>query len=532
MTPTPTFTYAADTHTVTTASSSSSSPSPAIAIRHNDVFFSHPRSHHRLSFFFFLAFSRHRHPPPRRLLQYQEHALDLSAKRQSRPSSPLLPLMRLGLGGGSGYCVSVQCNGGGGGAGECFINGLELFIHRKILFDDPKTLWNAFCLAKFYEARWMNPFSEISKSELSSQIQIQIQRSSSTKIPEVATILDSKLHKTNREQRDTVSDLQPQQEEDSSEIQHSQIRRIQLQSLIRNSNYNSSHPEIQSKLQSPGTTTSRIHNLQDEALNTAFQATSESKVKFSATNLEVPDRAFNDGRPILVRSGAGAAAKGKVDTDVATSSTARTREPVQVEADIDSIVTQTWWCFESIRNTRTKKASIVHSREVDDAEEQNYGGCAGDVADGAPRRAEVGASVKGNRETWTAEDRVALRRFFLLNLPPLLAAIFPWDRDEVRTVAKKEGMALPGAGAIGRGSVGGEPGLAATAGELTVAAMELGDSTAQWRKGRCSLSNPRVVYMICERWMLTPIFELGFLSFQWIGQAQSEIIIKGDKPIY
>ncbi|MED6203616.1 hypothetical protein PIB30_000695 [Stylosanthes scabra] len=65
----------------------------------------------------------------------------------------------------------------------------------------------------------------MSKPQLSSQIKIQ--RSSSTKIPEAATIPDSKLQKTNREQRDAVSDSQRQHEADSPEIQHSQINRFQ-----------------------------------------------------------------------------------------------------------------------------------------------------------------------------------------------------------------------------------------------------------------------------------------------------------------
>ncbi|MED6142904.1 hypothetical protein PIB30_001671 [Stylosanthes scabra] len=36
---------------------------------------------------------------------------------------------------------------------------------------------------------------------------------------------------------------------------------------------------------------------------------------------------------------------------------------------------------------------------------------------------------------------------------PLLAAVFPWDRDVVRTETKQEGMALPDAGEVGRSSI-------------------------------------------------------------------------------
>ncbi|RYR15352.1 hypothetical protein Ahy_B04g072091 [Arachis hypogaea] len=63
---------------------------------------------------------------------------------------------------------------------KTFLNGLETYIHREIIFDDPKTIRDAFYLAKYYEERWSNPFSEISKPKLSAQHQIQ--KSSSTKI--------------------------------------------------------------------------------------------------------------------------------------------------------------------------------------------------------------------------------------------------------------------------------------------------------------------------------------------------------------
>ncbi|MED6108706.1 hypothetical protein PIB30_026681 [Stylosanthes scabra] len=49
---------------------------------------------------------------------------------------------------------------------KLFLNGLATYIHREIVFYDPKTLHNAVCLAKFYEERWMNLFSEISKPEI------------------------------------------------------------------------------------------------------------------------------------------------------------------------------------------------------------------------------------------------------------------------------------------------------------------------------------------------------------------------------
>ncbi|MED6146433.1 hypothetical protein PIB30_034454 [Stylosanthes scabra] len=69
----------------------------------------------------------------------------------------------------------------------------------------------------------------------------------------------------------------------------------------------------------------------------------------------------------------GAVVKGKVETEVITSSTARTREPVRVEAGNGGVVTETWWCS---------------SREDDDAAYQSRSDCASKVAGGATCNAE------------------------------------------------------------------------------------------------------------------------------------------------
>ncbi|MED6194255.1 hypothetical protein PIB30_026767 [Stylosanthes scabra] len=69
---------------------------------------------------------------------------------------------------------------------------------------------------------------------------------------------------------------------------------------------------------------------------------------------------------------------------------------------------------------------------------------------------------------------------------PLLAAVLLWHREEVRTVTEQEEVAF------GRSSVRGAPGLAAAVGGLTATAMELRDSTAQWRKGTVLSLNPKL----------------------------------------
>ncbi|MED6203617.1 hypothetical protein PIB30_000696 [Stylosanthes scabra] len=85
------------------------------------------------------------------------------------------------------------------------------------------------------------------------------------------------------------------------------------------------------------------------------------------------------------------------------------------------------------------------------------------------------------------------------------------------TGTEQEGMALPGADAIGRGSVRGAPGLAVAEGGLAAAVGW--DAAASRRKRRCSLFNIRTVRVTTGLLVLTPIQEMG-LTWMRILQAQ------------
>ncbi|MED6167904.1 hypothetical protein PIB30_007219 [Stylosanthes scabra] len=258
----------------------------------------------------------------------------------------------------------------------------------------------------------------MSKPQLSSQIKIQIQRSSSTKIQEAATIPDSKIQKTNREQRDAVSDSQRQHEADSSAIQHSQINRVQLQSLIRNSNYNSSHPEIHLTVQGPEITVSRIHNIQEAALNAEFQANTKSKIQIGAPYLDVPVRATVGDRTTPLSSGVevGAFAERMVDdVDLELVEEKRVDQPPPKPPDLKSHMVVL--CNVDGVETEDNGQDLQPLRDVDEA----------------GTSAEVGASERGK---WTGAVATAtdgglraqwLRRFVSLTPPPLLAVVFPWN---------------------------------------------------------------------------------------------------------
>ncbi|MED6138500.1 hypothetical protein PIB30_074800 [Stylosanthes scabra] len=281
-----------------------------------------------------------------------------------------------------------------------FLSGLESFIYREILFDDPQTLWDAFCLAKSYEERWRNPFSEISKPQLSSQIKIQIHRSSSTKIPEAATNPDLEIHKTRAAQRNAVANSQRQQEVDSSEIQNSEIQKVQLRSQIRNSNAKSSNLEIQSsQINRKITDPSEIQNSVQETQSQLILTVSSSVAVLSSDD-----------------KGGGA---GNHVEDV----TATTGERTLAKAWVDGVQTE-----ENNQDLRP-----VH--DVDEV-----GTCA-----------EVSAPAKGK---WTGVVAIAtdgglrarqLRRLVLLTPPPSPSGCIPvesrrlWRRMEQRLLAGERG---------------------------------------------------------------------------------------------
>ncbi|MED6147795.1 hypothetical protein PIB30_047054 [Stylosanthes scabra] len=203
---------------------------------------------------------------------------------------------------------------------KLFLTGLAPYIHIEIVFDDPKSLCDAFQLAKFYEGQWMNPL---------------------------------------------------------------------------------------------------IHNIQEEALNPAFQANSESRLKLSATNLEDPDRAIGGGSPTPVRSGAedGAVAKGKVDADLVPS---ESEDAVTTRGANEAISLSRGSIFDDSAATKSDRTLGSESH----------------TEDGAASNAKVGAPTKGK---WTDAIATAtvgglslrarqLRRFFLLKSPPLLAIVLRWNR--------------------------------------------------------------------------------------------------------
>ncbi|MED6169496.1 hypothetical protein PIB30_021793 [Stylosanthes scabra] len=182
-----------------------------------------------------------------------------------------------------------------------FLNGSATYIHREIIFDDPKNLCEAFQLAKFYEEQWMNPLSDLSKPNIPSQSQIQSQNNSSTTLQHASTAVKTDL-----------------------EFQAQNQTQIQIQ--IRNSNAKSSDLEIQED------------EVEFEERSIYYESDDRSAMVVvrrpppeppDLESLVVGDGESTSAKATRIHSGAedDVVAKGNVDTDVATSSTARTAVP-------------------------------------------------------------------------------------------------------------------------------------------------------------------------------------------------------------
>ncbi|MED6136097.1 hypothetical protein PIB30_052847 [Stylosanthes scabra] len=248
------------------------------------------------------------------------------------------------------------------------------------------------------------------------------------------------------------------------EIEWTPISPIQIQRFLpdaetREDDWNA--PEVDAARESTGKS---AHRPPPEPPN----FTSDGGDELRSLTHEIDGTTQGDGDEVLAASNRaenGAVAKGKVETEVTTSSTWRTHESVRVEADNGDVVTQTWWCS---------------SKKDNDAADQNRGDYSSEVAGGAPHSAEIGASTKGNREIWAATGRAASmkeeggaalivssdnghrgRRVlpFFGKSPILLAATFPWDRDSwaLETLVALDGpmrWQILGSGEEQRGSDG------------------------------------------------------------------------------
>ncbi|MED6219358.1 hypothetical protein PIB30_035072 [Stylosanthes scabra] len=115
-----------------------------------------------------------------------------------------------------------------------------------------------------------------------------------------------------------------------------------------------------------------------------------------------------------------AVAKGKVKTEVATSSNARTREAVREATAIGGAASQTLGFSVPIFKTRIVEASITHFMENSNATDLAISGNT-EIVD------EAGTSVVASA-THGGLRACQLRWLVLLIPPPLLGVVFPWNR--------------------------------------------------------------------------------------------------------
>ncbi|MED6106108.1 hypothetical protein PIB30_001502 [Stylosanthes scabra] len=321
------------------------------------------------------------------------------------------------------------------------LNGLQTFIHRDIIFDDPQTLWHAFCLAKFYEEKWMNPFSETSKPQ--SQIQIQIKKrsakfleSSSAKFPEATTISDSK------------------QQEVTDSIHISEIQKLHIQ--ITNSN--SRNSSILGPTQTTPETVlenydaASVHNsIQRQFENSKNKEEEEpdpkSRIQFQqqfhqhqhknsskiSKEDEVTEQIEGDG---VKSSGAscsaevGAFAKGKVDADLEPAETED--DATASDADEATALSRCSVVGDSVATKRERTLKTAGGVDHLSEPEAKHQGTIGNCWYSAERKLLSGSGSAEDGAGATVTDggllTRRLRRFVSLTPPPILAAVFPWNR--------------------------------------------------------------------------------------------------------
>ncbi|XP_016180949.1 uncharacterized protein LOC107623265 [Arachis ipaensis] len=326
---------------------------------------------------------------------------------------------------------------------KTFLNGLETYIHREIIFDDPKTLSDAFYLAKYYEERWSNPFSEISKPKLSSQHQIQ--KSSSTKISyqslyqSLESAFQAKIQIQNstvdtREKSSTEHKIRNSEAESSIQTQDQAklqtadtdftSSRIQLSNSIPQQQFSASTtalPDLRRELQIQETTSL---NAGPRPLNASDRTWRETAPVAEDDDVHVDRTArSSDGRLSKANSGAedGAVAKGKVDDTDLWDREPTPKPPCRFT---DAVVRG--------GAAARKPAPEPRPRKTNDAV----------VASGA--------SAKAKLATTRVDEAAKVRRGVLFHCvpsivakpPPLTVAVFPWDREHRGSTEKKRDEVL------------------------------------------------------------------------------------------
>ncbi|MED6220672.1 hypothetical protein PIB30_047103 [Stylosanthes scabra] len=165
--------------------------------------------------------------------------------------------------------------------------------------------------------------------------------------------------------------------------------------------------------------------------------------------------------------------------------------------------------------------------EDDEASDLRDGGCAGEVDDEARSIAEVGASERGK---WTSAATATvgvlqaqlLKRFVILTPPPLLADVFPWDRDGESSSSAESSFSssLTRPASLMDDDV-------VVSGAVVTEMVGFWDGSMMRRKRQQCAPKSSDEIRICDGWMvLTPIEKL---DLQVMLQAQYDLDQKASK---
>ncbi|MED6223796.1 hypothetical protein PIB30_077603 [Stylosanthes scabra] len=320
-----------------------------------------------------------------------------------------------------------------------FIGGLENYIHREIIIDDPQTHAYAIDLAKFYEELWLNPYSEAAKPEIQAST-IQFHRFQ-TNFSNVSTIYE--VESPELTIQNSKINLDP-------EIQKSEQAGAEAEPKF--------HTQIESVMQEQCHLIQ--HSIGNSTLKDSDQLTDRLDLQLECPNL-VPT--FLDGGKGGPRSPICAIG---VDITMLASNNSDEDDAVAkgnvVDANAEPILHVVE--KERVNQPPPKPPDLpLHAWVLGGAEDDanlkrsggtkieeavtltSSGGDASDVDNRGRGSAEVGAFVRRKWTVVTAKEGATatitngsprarqLRRFFLLTPLPLLATALPWNNDRERT---------------------------------------------------------------------------------------------------
>ncbi|MED6169593.1 hypothetical protein PIB30_022662 [Stylosanthes scabra] len=280
---------------------------------------------------------------------------------------------------------------------------------REIILDDPQTLGDAFDLAKFYEERWLNPYSDTPKP-----------------------ILDSDLissREANHYQHSYLTISKAESLESTIQIQ-----KFNINSTVSNSN--------QAKM--PQLSTS----IPDSTSTAQFQQQQQNSSKNSREKEEDEVKKLVEGSDRMQSRG-DRRRSSDAENETVNNYGGCVQSSAEDGASAEEMRTPVATTFDGYAAAQNSTMMATGSGASNGAE---------DDATATGRQGETAAFIEGAAAAsgggFLAQTLCRIVSPIVAKPPPLLAAVLPCDHVEARTVKKQEEIAFSGAGVAGRSGCG------------------------------------------------------------------------------